>query len=102
MVIYLIGKVKKIRADISKNYMTGQVRVPVTSSKSEVQSSTRAGLYVVRSLTGVANKLKDAVTNKETALILEKWLEKVVANTAIPNHSSIIQNLAKVLNTKLP
>lgn len=102
----LLGKVTlspiliDIRNDISKNYAIGKVEKALPKAKGEGKSSTRAGTYVLKSLTGIKNKLKDPLASKEIISLLEAWLLKLVLDTALPNHSSLIKAFKEVLSGK--
>ena len=87
-----------IRSDISKNYAIGDVSKPTAVQK--VKGATRSAAYILKSLTGIKNKLKDVSTSKETQILLENWFSGLVINQEIPNQGTFIKNLVAILDKK--
>jgi hypothetical protein len=56
---------------LQKNFSVSQV----IGSKADRKTLSKSGLYVVRSLTGILNKLKEPATSIETEAILLEWFK---------------------------
>lgn len=63
---------------------------------------TRSGAYVVKSLAGVNNKLKDVSTNTETSSLLVRWVGSIVADTSLPNHATLVKDLGSQFTSTTP
>jgi hypothetical protein len=104
LIMDLLGKVTQspilvdIRNDVSKNYAIGKVVTPPPTQTGGVKSSSRSGVYVLKSLSGIKNKLKDVSSNKETQGILAQWLSILVSETTIPNHGELMRALQDALS----
>jgi len=87
------------RNDMLKSYPVGKL----SFSSSSKQSNTKAGSYVLRSLTGVFNKLKTASVSQEVQSLLKPWLKSLVEQQgSILNGSSFIQEMALILSSTKP
>lgn len=60
----------EIQTKLIKDFPVGKV---VNFAETKQKSTTKSGKYVIRSLNGITNKLKDAKTCSETQLLFENW-----------------------------
>jgi len=89
-----------IRSDIFRNYAVGVAYSAVASTK---ETTTKDGLYVQRSLSGIWNKLIKQSSAEETKTIILSWLEKAFARQAlIPNNEDFSSRMSQLYNKIKP
>ena len=72
--VQLSTLLKGIQSNLVKNYDVGKV---ATYSQTEERATTSFGKYVLRSLSGIKNKLNDEKVSEETQKLLINWIEKL-------------------------
>jgi len=81
-----------VRVDLLRKYAIGSITVQVTPNK---VTTTAAGSYVARSLSGVYNKLVNESTSIEAQTLLQGFLSQVIrTQDRLKNGKAFVDNLA--------